>query len=428
MRKRAIVVGSGAGGCAAARDLAAAYDVTVLEAGREFRPFALNIERFEGLRRAGLFVDARMIQALFPHMHVIKTREGLVHVNGRGLGGTTTISTGNAVRCDEHLAALGIDLDGEFEELKRDVPQSCGHRSQWNSLTERMFEVFANLGLKPFVTPKLMVDPSRCVSCGRCVLGCRYGAKWTADMLVRDVSGVEVVCGSRVTSIDVVDNEARGVLVRSRGRVKRIDADLVVLAAGGLSTPQLLRNAGVQTSPTLFVDPVICVAAPWPGARMDRQIPMPFVSDLGDYILSPYFDWLSFFFDKSWRRPASDIVSVMVKFADESAGHSDGRSLVKPMGEADKQIIERSCEQASAILAELGVREVDMFTGILNAGHPGGGFPLGVSEAQTLHHSSLPNNVYVADASLLPRSLGKPPILTIMALAKRVAKRCLELA
>jgi choline dehydrogenase-like flavoprotein len=34
--------------------------------------------------------------------------------------------------------------------------------------------------------------------------------------------------------------------------------------------------------------------------------------------------------------------------------------------------------------------------------------------------------VYVADASLLPRSLGKPPSLTIMALARKVAGICRE--
>ena len=41
--------------------------------------------------------------------------------------------------------------------------------------------------------------------------------------------------------------------------------------------------------------------------------------------------------------------------------------------------------------------------------------------ASTFHDDRLPENVYVADASLLPRSLGGPPILTIIAMAKRVA-------
>jgi choline dehydrogenase-like flavoprotein len=43
-----------------------------------------------------------------------------------------------------------------------------------------------------------------------------------------------------------------------------------------------------------------------------------------------------------------------------------------------------------------------------------------------MHPSRLPENVYVTDASLLPRSIGNPPILTIVALAKRIAKVCGE--
>jgi choline dehydrogenase-like flavoprotein len=39
-----------------------------------------------------------------------------------------------------------------------------------------------------------------------------------------------------------------------------------------------------------------------------------------------------------------------------------------------------------------------------------------------MHSSKLPDNLYVADASLFPESLGNPPILTIMAMAKRVAR------
>jgi choline dehydrogenase-like flavoprotein len=45
---------------------------------------------------------------------------------------------------------------------------------------------------------------------------------------------------------------------------------------------------------------------------------------------------------------------------------------------------------------------------------------------EAFHADRLPANLYVADASLLPRSLGKPPILTIMALAQRVAAVCRE--
>ena len=47
--------------------------------------------------------------------------------------------------------------------------------------------------------------------------------------------------------------------------------------------------------------------------------------------------------------------------------------------------------------------------------------PLTQKEKETLHHADLPDNLYIADATLLPRSMGNPPMLTIMALAKKIA-------
>jgi choline dehydrogenase-like flavoprotein len=67
-----------------------------------------------------------------------------------------------------------------------------------------------------------------------------------------------------------------------------------------------------------------------------------------------------------------------------------------------------------------------MFLGTVNAGHPGGTLPLTAAESASIHHPNLPPNLYVADASLFPRSLGGPPILTIMALSKRVSRLCRE--
>jgi choline dehydrogenase-like flavoprotein len=48
--------------------------------------------------------------------------------------------------------------------------------------------------------------------------------------------------------------------------------------------------------------------------------------------------------------------------------------------------------------------------------------PLTEATAASMHPTGLPENVYIADASLFPGSLGNPPILTIMALAKKIGK------
>jgi choline dehydrogenase-like flavoprotein len=65
------------------------------------------------------------------------------------------------------------------------------------------------------------------------------------------------------------------------------------------------------------------------------------------------------------------------------------------------------------------VKKDRIVLGTMNAGHPGGMLPLTTAqEVETFHHARLPENLYVADATLFPRSLGNPPFLTIMAMAK----------
>jgi choline dehydrogenase-like flavoprotein len=52
---KAIVVGSGAGGATAARELQIkGFDVTILEAGPHFKPFTWNLSHIELIKRLGL--------------------------------------------------------------------------------------------------------------------------------------------------------------------------------------------------------------------------------------------------------------------------------------------------------------------------------------------------------------------------------------
>jgi choline dehydrogenase-like flavoprotein len=172
----------------------------------------------------------------------------------------------------------------------------------------------------------------------------------------------------------------------------------------------------------LFVDPVLCVAAPWNNALQQREISMPFAAQREGYILSPYFDYLSYFFNRGWTPGAGNIVSLMIKLADARSGTISGGTVDKALTHEDRKTLSAAVEACVDILRRMGGTKNDIFFGTLNAGHPGGMLPLTGDDAKTLRPRRLPENLFLADATLLPESLGNPPILTIMALAKRVGK------
>ena len=118
-----------------------------------------------------------------------------------------------------------------------------------------------------------------------------------------------------------------------------------------------------------------------------------------------------------------DIASIMIKLADDETGSISARAIDKQMTASDQRRMEEAVLICREILRHMGVPDDRQFLGTLNAGHPGGMLPLTAREKDSLHSPVLPDNLYVADATILPRSMGNPPILTIMALAKKIAGR-----
>jgi choline dehydrogenase-like flavoprotein len=425
VRRRAIVVGSGAGGATVAKHLQGPFDVTVLEAGRAFHRATLDRETIERVRRSRLLVDPRWLRLAYAPMRIRRTPDMLL-VNGIGTGGTTTMATGNGIRMDQDLRALGLDLDREFDEIAREIAITTAHQRRWHPTTRRLFRVCEDLGLGPVALPK-MGDAGRCRHCGRCMLGCPYGRKWDSRTFLDEAlaRGARLVTGCEVTEVVIEGGRATGVL--ARGALPRFrPSDLVVIAAGGFATPSILTRSGIACEPRLFVDPVLTVAARIPNAWQVNEIEMPFVMQREGYILSPYFDWLSSLFHPRWRHRLQDIVGIMIKLEDESIGSVSGRRVNKLLTPGDRSRLDGAGAIATEILAGFGADPDDVFRGIVHAGHPGGMLPLTEASVPSVHDDRLPENVYVADASLLPRSLGNPPILTIIALAKHVARACQE--
>ena len=148
---------------------------------------------------------------------------------------------------------------------------------------------------------------------------------------------------------------------------------------------------------------------------------MSFYCKQDGFILSPYIDYLSFFFNKDWRLPAKDIACIMIKMADEENGRMDGEKVQKKMTDKDWSTMNKAIDLCHEILEKMDIPRDKQFVGLLNAGHPAGMLPLTENEKDTLHNPSLPENLYVADATILPKTMGFPPMLTIMALAKKIA-------
>ena len=81
---------------------------------------------------------------------------------------------------------------------------------------------------------------------------------------------------------------------------------------------------------------------------------MPFISQQNGYILSPYMDYLSFFFNKDWRYPMRDLASIMIKLADEEKGSIEGKKIDKSMTAADKERMQEAVALSREILARMG--------------------------------------------------------------------------
>lgn len=388
--------------------------------GRPMRVAAL-------LRSTGLMRDERLIHLAFPAMRVTRTDGGIALVTGSGTGGTTTETTGNAVRADEGLGRIGVGLDEEFDTLSAEIPISVGGRDEWQPVTSELARACDEIGLEVTPLPKYG-EPGKCTSCGNCVLGCRSGAGWDSRwMLSKAVArGARLLTRHTVERVILEQGRATGVVARRGGRRVFMPADLVILAAGGIGSPRILISSGIGCSDTLFVDPVLSVGARFPGAHFYRERPMAFSIDGEGYFISPYFDYLSYFFSRQWRKPIESIVGLMVKLADTPIGGLSGVKVLKSLTGQDKRRLEEGVSLCREILIRAGARRDQVFEGIPNAGHPGGMLALTSRDAASMHPQALPPNVYEADASLIPGPFGKPPTLTVMALATKVAKVCLS--
>jgi len=116
------------------------------------------------------------------------------------------------------------------------------------------------------------------------------------------------------------------------------------------------------------------------------------------------------------------LIGVMAKTKDEPNGiiNTDG-SFEKPITEVDQEKIDKGFERSSLLLEAAGADQKSIFRTHVRAAHPGG--TAGIGRVIDKEQETEVSGLFVSDCSAFPETPGKPPVLSIIALSKSLAKR-----
>jgi choline dehydrogenase-like flavoprotein len=466
----ACVIGTGAGGGPVAALLAeAGLRVAILEEGEWHEPAAMTARPREMMAR--LYRDGGQIATVGDPPIVLPL--------GRGIGGTTLVNSGTCFRTPQRVLdrwreqfGLDLDLEEEFELVEeaigvREVPPQLAGR---NALLVK--EGADSLG---FSAGFLQRNARGCVGSGVCAFGCPTGAKQHAGQVwiprAQD-AGATTFTGATAQRLVVEGGRVREVLARTSGGGRiRVRAGLVIVAAGALLTPLLLRRNGLgaasgQLGRNLSIHPASAARAvfdevvdPWAGVPQSVYVD-ELASDgiMLEGIAGPPDQGAM-----STPRTGAEHRDLMlaarrtgsfgVMVSDTARGsvrQALGRMIVRyDLHARDAERFRRGFELLSRIFFAAGAREVIVpIAGVptLRAGdvsplqglrvrprqisamafHPLGTARAGADPTASVVDPQLQvhgvGGLYVADGSVVPSSLGVNPQITIMALAARLAR------
>ena len=117
----------------------------------------------------------------------------------------------------------------------------------------------------------------------------------------------------------------------------------------------------------------------------------------------------------------NNILGVMIKLKDEISGDvfPDGK-ISKPLTDNDRPRLKMAEDVCHKILIEAGAQPDTIFMTPLRGTHPSGTVRIGTMLDTNLQTET--PGLYVCDASVFPEALDRPTVLTIIGLAKRLAK------
>jgi choline dehydrogenase-like flavoprotein len=457
-RFEVVVVGSGAGGGVVAGELAdRGRSVLLLELGPHRT--AADFTRWEAKAAHDLWWPIRFA--------LIDGGAGgaVALVAGRCVGGGTTINTKVALRAHDkdyakwrEASGLDIDLAPHYDRVEKRL--GVRERTDWRKSVRTVEPAFRALGA-PLEAVHSYTD-ANCMSCGSCLQGCPTNAgKSTMNTYIHDAwaaGRLEVRANAYVERVVVEDGEATGVeYVDEGGTSRRVDARVVVVAAGTLNTPQLLLRSALPDSATsqligrnlgfhparlvygLFDEPqdnhmVYPITAHAMGHQHDEdggfvieattiQDPIGFATTLEDENGPLYGEALVEAL-RAFRR----WVGLLVMVNDENNGsvavdENGVESYTAAFTPSEQERIDGALDFTRDVLREAGASTV-RWTGLLTT-HVQGTCRMGSDPERSVVDADAQSwdvkRLYVGDGSLVPRTLSVNPSLTIMALADRLA-------
>ena len=407
----------------------------------------------------------------------------LIIFRGRSVGGTTAINTKVALRPDAedyakwheasgllggHGAPFGeAELAPHFEQVERRL--GVRERSDWQQCIQTVVPGFDALGAE--LEPVMSYTDENCMRCGSCLQGCPTNAgkstlntyihpPWArgrlelrADCAVRRVLIEDRGDGPQATGVEYLDGD---------GQPQAVAADVVVAAAGALASPGLLLRSGVGEvaggsasseligrhlgfHPARLVEGlfdeiqdahmVYPISAHCMKFRSDSaggfvveastvQDPIGFATALCDERGMPLWGEELVQTLRSYRY----FTGLLTMVSDENHGTAwvdeDGTDRYSyEFSETERRRNDESLQFATDVLRAAGAKRV-YHTDVLST-HVQGGCRMGSDPLRSVVDANAESHdirrLFVGDSSVIPRTPGVNPSLTIMALATRLA-------
>ncbi|MCK5654610.1 MAG: GMC family oxidoreductase, partial [Dehalococcoidia bacterium] len=277
------------------------------------------------------------------------------------------------------------------------------------------------------------------VGCEKCLAGCPRGAKWTGRVFAEEAVGYGATLLTHVKVRDAIieNGVAGGVRAIGRGGQRyEINAKVVVCSAGGVHTAEILKHSGFPEAGSWFTgDPTVLTFGfvdEGRGNGFEHNMTIGYHDEEHGVLFSamvwPFIAWhLQFIGDERLRAIRKllrfrKVLSLFAKVSDEGTGRVtlDGK-VSKTFTQMDWSRVEYGRATGERILVKAGCDPYDLHHTGFTLAHPSGTVRVGKLVDTNLETPV--KNLYCCDTSILPEAPGRPPVLTVVVLGKRLARR-----